>query len=359
MSVEQLDTGISKEKQKLKDAAGPGFSGEVLGRGVMYEVGADFNLLVPNEWLEARCEELDIPEYLVPSPVAPHWAYDRAIKMMKEDWLDEFTIEAPRMDNDIPEEHVVTVDLKEGDGKRIWHVRAEVFFDEDESKQEGGTWVQHDLGHFTYDEQNQMIRARKDDGLGEEHLLRPIWDEVASAGEALHRKMQNYHVAGDIRSMIHDSTKTNSVIKLKRSVYLYPVGMLDFVEKMATLFADIDEEFKEVGEPVAIRTFEVLDDDDKQEWIQHRVKKTLEENADKVLSAAFEQLDEGEAADEVVKSIKQNLGDSAETAETYNALLEAEVQVETVLREQKESIDDEDREEIIDKVISQTDIDDF
>ena len=81
---------------------------------------------------------------------------------------------------------------------------------------------------------------------------------------------------------------TNNVINLRRSVYLFPAGMGDFVDKMATLYSDINQEFKDVGEPVAIRTFEVLDTDDKQEWIQHQVHATLEDNLDSILEEAFE-----------------------------------------------------------------------
>jgi hypothetical protein len=299
--------------------------------------------------------------WLAPSEPSPHYAYDRAMKWMREDWLEPYYIEAPRMDTGVEENHEVQVDLRKGDGQRVWHVYAEVFFDEEESGQEGGTWAQHHLGHFIYNTTNSTLRAKKDDNLSEQDYLFDVWQDVASAGQGLFRRMMSAHIAQDIRKMMYDTvTKhTNNVIKLRRSVYLFPAGMGDFVDKMATLYSDINQEFKDVGEPVAIRTFEVLDTDDKQEWIQHQVHATLEDNLDSILEEAFEKFDEGEAADQVVKIIKENLDDSTETAETYNALLQAEIEVEETLEQQKSKVSDEEKQEIIEKVIEQTDVESF
>lgn len=358
----RLDSDIEPERQRLKDALGTSTEEmEILGYGVMYTVGADFNCIVPRDWLLDRANDLGIPQWILPSEPSPHYAYDRAINMMQEHWLDDYFIEAPRLDNGIEEEHRVTVDLKEGDGNRIWHVRAEVFFDEEESQTEGGKWVRHELGYFSYDKDSSRFVALKDDDLDEEDHLYDVWQDVQSAGEALFRKMQSHHIGGDIRRMMHQATRdyTNNVIQLKRSVYLFPAGMGDFLGKMATLYEDINAEFKDVGEPVAVRTFEVLNTDDKQEWVQHKVEQTLEGNLDTILENAFEKFDEGEAAEQVVKIIRKQLDDSAETAETYNALLEAEINIEEALEEQKSKIADDEKEEIIDRVMSQADLDDF
>lgn len=359
----KLDTDIEPERQRLRDAIGVANveDMEIIGYGVMYSVGYDFNCIVDRSWLLDRSEELGIPDYLLPSEPSPHYAYDRAMKWMREDWLEDYSIVAPRMDNGNPEEHRVTVDLKEGDGSRIWHVRAEVFFDEQESGQEGGTWAQHDLGFFYYDEDAQALHSVKDENLTEDNHLYAVWEDVSNAGEALFRRMLTSHVGGDIRRMMSKAVKqhSNNVIKLRRSVYLFPAGMGEFVEQMATLYREINDEFKKTGEPVAIRTFEILNTDDKQEWIQHRVEETLRGNLDQILEEGFEKFDEGEAAESVVRIIRQRMDDSTQTAETYNALLEAEIDIEKALEEQRDEIDDEDREDIIERVISQTSPEDF
>lgn len=363
MSDKKLDSDIEPERQRLKDATGIADveNMELLGYGVMYTVGYDFNCIVPRDWLLDRAGDLGIPSWILPSEPSPHYAYDRAIKMMKEHWLDDYYIEAPRMDSGVKEEHRVTVDLKEGDGNRIWKVRAEVFFDEEESKQEGGTWDQHDLGFFAYNKERSSLSAHRDDGLDEDDYLYPIWEDITSAADAMHRRMMSHHIAGDIRRMMTSAINdySNNVIQLRRAVYLFPAGMDDFISNMTQLYREINDNFKETGEPVAIRTFEVLNTDEKQEWIQHKVQQTIEENLDSILDEAFEKFDEGEAANQVVKIIRKNLDDSTDTAETYNALLEAEIDIEEALEEQKKNVADSDKEEIIDKVIEQQDIEDF
>lgn len=358
----QLDSGIDAEKEKLKDALGSNANDvSVLGYGVMYTVGADWNCIVPRDWLLDRMNDLGLPMWLAPSEPSPHYAFDRAIKWLREDWLDTYYIEAPRLDTGIEEEHEVKIDVRKGDGSRVWHIYAEVFFDEEESKQDGGVWNQHHLGYIAYDKSMSGPRAKKDDELNESDFLYEVWLDVSNGADGLFQRMMSSHIAQDIRKMMYDTvTKhTNNVIKLRRSVYLFPAGMGQFLDGMATLYEDIDKEWKSTGEPVAVRTFEVLDTDDKQEWIQHQVRNTLADNLDSILDSAFQQFDEGEAADEVVKVIKESMGNSLETADTYNTILEAEISVEEVLAQQKGKVADADKADIIDRVMSQTDIDDF
>lgn len=363
MTDKTLDSGIDPERQKLKDAIGESAQdAEVLGHAVMYTVGADWNCIVPRDWLLDRINDLGLPQWLAPGEPRPHYAFDRAIKWMREDWIDDYHIEAPRMDRpEVREDHRVTVDLKEGDGSRIWKVRAEVFFDEEESGQDGGTWAQHDLGYFTYSKDSQAFLSRQSDQLDEEHHLYRVWEDLRHGGNALFRRMQKNHIAQDIRKMMYNASNnyTNNTIQLRRAVYLYPAGMADFVEKMAILYSDINREFKEVGEPVAVRTVEVLDTDDKREWIEHQVRETLEDNIEGVLDSAFEEFDEGQAADQVVKTIKRGLDPDSETAEVYNSLLEAEITLEEVLEEQKSRLANEQKSDIIDRVMDQADIDEF
>lgn len=359
----QLDSGIDTEKQKLKDAIETDDTDDlsVLGYGVMYTVGADWNCIVPRDWLLDRVNDLGIPRWLAPSEPSPHYAYDRAIKWMREDWIEPYVIEAPRMDTGVEENHRVQVKLREGDGSRIWHAYAEVFFDEEESGQQGGTWSRHHLGQFWYDSDAGVLRATQDDELTTDNHLHAVWEDIETGAERLHQRMLKAHIAQDIRKMMYNTvTKyTTNVIKLRRSVYLFPAGMGEFVESMAQLYAEIDENWKETGEPVAVRTFEVLDTDDKQDWIQHQVQATLMDNLDTVLDGAFSQFDGGEAADQVVKIIRQNLGDTVETAETYNAILEAEISIEEALDRQKANLTDEDKRDILDRVTAQTDVDAF
>lgn len=359
MSTKQLDSSIEPEKRELKDAVGSS-NPEILGYGVMYTVGADWNCIVDHEWLKDKIQELGLPEYLTPRRPTPTSGYKRAIQLLRQNWLEDYEIMAPRLDTGEQEPHTVSVNLKEGDGQYIWHVRAEVFFTEEESKQEGGTWDQHDLGYFTFDPETESFYARQDENLDEEDHLYPVWADVSGAGRALFRRMQQTNNARDVRQMMRKivTKYTSNVIKLRRSVYLFPAGLEDVVESMSQLYAAIDDEWKDSGEPIAIRTFEVLDTDEKREWVKHRVQQTLEDNIDKIVGSALEEFDEGEAAESVVREIQDNIAETEGTAEVYNGLLEAQISVEESLHEYKEDLADENKEDILERVLSQTSLDD-
>lgn len=355
----KLDSDISPEKKQLRDTLGPDFDGEILGYGVMYTVGADYNCLVPRDWLLERVEDLGLPEWIMPKQPGPHYAFDRAIQRMKQSWLKDYYIESPRADTGVIDNHRVRVELLDGDGKRIFHVRAEVFFDEEEVREEGGKWVPHTLGTFRYNSDTQRFVPKKNESLDEDEYLYSVWEDVSAAGIALHRQMMHTHIARDIRHMMYLTIRdhTNTVIKLRRSVYLFPAALADFVDNMSQLYSEINDEFKTVGEPVAIRTFEVLNKEDNIDWIQHQVESTLESNLDSILEGAFEKFDEGEAASSIVEKIEKSLTTDSDTVEMYNALLETEMDIEEVLTRQKLNLNEDDKKEILDSVIEQIKMD--
>lgn len=351
----RLDSDIEPERQRLADVTGQDPTNQdILGYGVIYTVGAEFNVLVPRDWLLETMDELGIPQWLAPSEVRPHYAYDRAIKRMKQSWIDDYSVRLPRWDNpDTSDYHRVTVDLKEGDGQRVWHVRAEVFYPEEESLEEGGVWERHDLGQIHYSSSYESVMLERNDNLPDDSPLYEVWKDVANTAISMHDEMMELHVAHDIRMIMYGAIRdyTNSVIKLRRSVYLFPAGMGEFVDSMAELYNRINENFKLTGEPVAIRTFEVLDTAEKREWIEHQVREELEEHIESVVQEGLERFDEGEAASEVVKIIRDRLSGTDETAELYNTLLEAEIQIEESLERMKLQVGEDDKRDIVEKVM--------
>lgn len=357
VAKQKLDTSIEPEIEQLSNTVGSNFKGEIIGKGVMYTVGYDFNCIVDREWLISRMNDLELPEYLQPTKPTPHSGYSRAMKRMREHWLEPYEIDSPRLDTGFPTTHTVEVSLKEGDDN-IWHVHADVFFEEDEVKQEGGKWVTHTLGYFNYDVEGKNIRVYEADDLDEKEYLYEVWNDVSQAAIALFRQMQVNHMASDIRNIMYYAIAkhTNTVVKLQNTVYLFPAGLIPFVDKMAQLYKEINERFKETGEPVAVRTFEVLNTRDKREWIQQKVEEKLRDNIDSVLDEAFDSFDEGDTAETAVNVIRHNLGDSEETAEMYNSLLRSEIDLREELKDQRRNLADSEKEEILSRVLDQAEI---
>lgn len=336
-----MKTDIKPEVQNLRHAVGGEFEGEIIGYGVMISVGYDFNCRVPRRELIDRMVDMGLPQSLHPGPTSATHAYKRTMKWLREDWPSPYEVQGRK----------VLIDLREGDSKDIWHVQGNVLFSEDETGVPGGRWVSHDLGYFSYDRPAKMIKSHSDDSMGDDHALWEVWKHVSDSARKIFEEMKQCKIGGDIRRMTKQIIRRNpSIIKLRRAVYLFPAHLIDLVERLAELFRWIDREYKSTGEPMRIRTFEVLNTSDKQEWVEHRVRKTLKTQMDSILSSAFDEFDEGEIAERVVEQIGQNLGETEETAETYNSLLRAEISVEEILEEQKEAIENGKKEEIVDQV---------
>lgn len=357
MNKQKLDSRIDVEVEELRNTLGTGFQGEVLGYGVMYSVGADWNCIVPRNWLLKRTNELGIPDYLIPNKVCPRYGYTRAIQRMEEEWDNEYRFDIERGDTGRKEPHRVVVDFLEGDGQDLMHIQARVFFTEEEIKEEGGKWVSHSLGYLNFSTDRDRIVSRMNKEIEESDPLLQIWKDVTDTATEFYEEMLTSHISRDIRNMMYHAIKkhTNKVIQLQRSVYLFPAGMGDFVEKMSTLYAEIDENFKNTREPVAVRTFEVLNTEEKRDWIEYKVEEELKSNVNRLIEEAFEAMDEGETAHEVITTVRENLTEQQDTAQTYNALLQAEIDIRDQLEEQRRAITNQKKEKIIDKVLSESD----
>lgn len=358
---QQLDSNIDAEVQNLKDSLGPQFQGEVLGYAVMYSVGADWNCIVPRNWLLQRVEDLDIPDYLVPGQVCGAYAYNRAMQWMEEQWIKPYSFDIPHGRTGELKPHRVEVDMLDGDGHDLKHFQARVFFSEDEIGEPGGKWITHRLGYVTFDRDNDIVLTRRNEKIDNSKPLMQIWNDITETAREYFDVMSESHISRDIRNMMYHAITKHStkVIQLQRSIYLFPAGMSDFVESMSTLYSDIDANFKTTREPVAIRTMEVLNTQDKREWIEFKVEETLRMNIDRIMEEAFEGFDEGETAKEVVESIQENLSDQEDTASTYNSLLQTRIDVQERLEAKKASLADKNKQRIIDAVLGQTEIEDF
>lgn len=355
MSSDKFDSGISIDKRKLSGVYGENLEdAEVLGRAMMFTVG---DVLVPSDWLEERCDDLGIPEKLIPSPVRPSSSYKRAMARLL-DHANAHLLEV--------EGRRVELDLRRGDNN-VRHLYASVQFSEAETGQEGGKYVTHRLGWFNYDVDSQKMTHHQDDDCPE--ALDKTWKRLVGMAQGLKKKMANHHTGQDLRLMIHyfrnDYTGNElDVVSLRDggAVYFIPEGHLtDVVDRMAALFREIDAKFKEGGKHMGIHTLEVIDTEEKREWVRSRVAVALEGLVDDVVEEAFEAFDDDdEAVDEIVRTLGENIGQASNSIEQYNRALESKLKVEEILQRRAESLKEGDaKKELIDKVLSQTDLYDY
>lgn len=141
-----------------------------------------------------------------------------------------------------------------------------------------------------------------------------------------------------------------------------PEGPLtDTVESIQDLYSAIDENWREDGSPVSIRLIEIIDNQNRREWVQNRVEKSLEKMVDDVVEEAFDMLtddNDESTASEIVREVMDELDAAVETADQYNSLLQAEFKVEELLEEHAESVG-KDKEELVEQVMAQSQIDNF
>lgn len=333
---------------------------EILGRAMVYRAG---DVLVPRDWLLGRCDDLDVPESIWPSETTPHSAYKRTMSRLVTsnvqtgDLVRSDVFRTGGFGANQPLR--VEMDLKDGN-RNVRHLAADVFFPEGVSGVEGGQWSTHTLGHFDYDADRQSVRAWEDNACPDE--LEDLWKMFTNRAEMLHETMMESHTGDDLRHMIYLNMILNSppewpnIIPLidRGGLYFVPEGPLtDVIDSLAVIFREANEHFKVGGAEMAIRTLEVVDSDEKREWIRSRVEQALEEMVDDVLDDAFEAFDDGEeTADEVVKTVAERLDAEAHNAEQYNDLLQAKLEVESMLSARAEATDDDEKQEIIERAMN-------
>lgn len=341
------DTGIQRRSLSGVLGAEDDEELEVLGRAMMYTVG---EVQVPRDWLLQRCRDLGIPERLVPGEPSPYSAYTRAMSRLVSSKQSHKKVQGRR----------VEITLHNSDG-HVKHLQADVHFSQEEVGEAGGRWEHHDLGHFDYDADAQRLRSQKNDSIPD--ALVEVWEGFQARARHLFQEMQNSHTGDDIRHMVYLEMILNSppdwpdIIKLRDggSVYFVPEGPLtDVLESMATLFSEIGQKFKEGGKEVEIRTLEVVDSEDKRDWIESRVEAELDGLAEDVIDEAFEALDENEDWDEIVDNALEQIDAGDDMAQRYNQLLQAGLDLESKLEARKEELKG-DKEELVEGIVERMD----
>lgn len=360
-----LDSNITLGKQNLSGVVGDD-EPEVIGYAAMYTIG---DALIPRQWLLQRADELGIPEYILPGEPRPHVAYSRGVKRLldkravREREVDGFQAELQMYNPDDANRYLQMVELR-------------VYFPESETNTEGGETVHHTLGFFDYDKETKSVRAvqklKKPGHDADEkqrqryQKLKPIWDDIVERmkdpEEGWFHKMKRHHTGQDlrnsVRSVINDYTNTVVPLRSGGAVYFFPTQLADQLEAWNTLLTDINEQFKTGGKNSEMRTIPMVDGEQEMEWVEQRVRETLDKKVDDLLAEAFEALDdEEETAETIAQEVMENISDSVETAEQYNGLLQAQLSVEEILEQRRANISDDKKEEIVERVLDEHEAD--
>ena len=365
MTSENPSSQITVQRRELSGVLGASEEDdlEVLGRAMVYRAG---DVLVPRDWLLGRCRDLNIPDRIIPSETTPHSAYKRAQAQLitsnpqnGDTRTDRRFVKVEGVNDALK----VTLDLKDGDGN-VNHLTADVFHPAELVGEEGGKWVHHDLGHFNYDKETQWTVAVKSNDCPEG--LESLWDELQDRAKRLHDQMERSHTGSDLRHMIYLNMILNSppewpdIIPLidQGGLYFVPEGeLVDHIDSLATIFREANQQFKIGGAEMAIRTFEIVDSDEKREWVESRVRQSLEKMVDDVIDEAFSALDEGEeTVDEIVDTVAERIGQEAHGAEQYNDLLQAKLDIESMLANRASAVGDDEKQELIQQAMSQVEV---
>lgn len=332
---------------------------EVLGFAVMSTTG---ELVVPRDWLETQWEQYNLPESIFPSETWNSSAYKRAMFHLLDHGQDEQYV------NTSAGSQKVSLSIKEGSGNQK-HLLANVWFDDDHPNADqldieaGGEWRQTTLGVTNYDAEEQDVRITQ--RIDDEHPLSDVWKDLVVRIRELFETHKVSHNGDDMRDVLYDFTRYESEsIPLRDggAVYFVPANEKDTIEALAEIWSKMDEEFKLRGRDTEIQTIPVVSDSERKQLVEKRAAKVVRDEIDRVLEDAFETAedpDDETPEDEIIASIENALGDHSNTAEVYNALVDARIDIREVLKDFAKDVSSEARQDLIEATLKKLDADEM
>lgn len=355
-----LENKIGEREQLSALLDGDIEDAEVLGYMAMYSVG---EVLVERDWLLVECEDLDIPEELIPRRPTWNMSYRRAINRMFSNMGDRYQ-----------EVMGYTVQLEfikpKGEGRGpSRHLRASVFYPEDEVDVEGGDWEHHTLGYLSFDNSTNGIVTRKNPTPGVDieynegmsmdttcpKTLVPVWENAVAEVRGEMARMRDIQTDSDIRGMFSRFRNGDpKIVSLRDSgaVYFVPANS----ENMKTLKA-LEQLYKRINKQhdertVELYTVELIDSSERREWVRTRVEEVLNKIVDEAIEETFTVYDANEeTAEAIMNEIKGRLKTAEDTAEAYNGLLETQMRVEEVLSRRAEAVQSNKQRKIIEQAL--------
>jgi hypothetical protein len=331
---------------------------EYIGNLVFSTTG---DVLVPRDWLREQWDALELSEKYFPSQTSRWQAYRRTMRRLLDDpeqRIYDANIEGYERSFTNQFEIEKSADM----GSNVFILYSKTFFPEELIGEEGGDWRRQRIGYFDFfrpedgDAPGQMIFHTDMDKEGV-HYERA--KELRGYASTLFRQMQNHHNKSDLQKVIDQVREEADAIPIRRAVHFIPAHYTDLIEGLATVWGGLNE-FKQEGEEVRIETTPVVNLAAQREMVADRVEKEVRGMVDNIIEETMEKFaEEAEVtADETAREILNQLGDSGGMAGTYNQLLQMKLSVKDILKEHQKELGEE-QEEIIEKVLNQTEIEDY
>ena len=346
-------TDVSKTERRLKSSGGetPDLRGVIDGRDpeevdvfgfqIIYTTG-EFTL--PREDLLDKMDSIGLPEWMAPSPVAPHRAFGRMISDLAEDGEEvEFG------------DHRVRFDIESGDSRYSQHFHAKVWHgaDDEDVNATAGKWVDHELGIVSYNSDTKGLHFV--DRIDEGSPLAPLWyDGIKSRARARFDRHQELHTGKDVNNMVYYLARqwTDS-IKLRDSAYFVPAayeGIEDYIDAFRALYQWIDSEYKTRGQETELFAIEIVDSERQREMVEQKVRGEMENEVGEVFDDLVDEIREGAAADEIASQVVEDLDEVEGLAERHSAVLKTELSVKRAMQEVLAGMDS-DREEVVQRAL--------
>ena len=313
--------------------------------------------LVPREWLLNKWEEYGLPVDLKPKQPSNWSAYRRTMSNLLDDSeARHYSIYSDEYGRSFD----CKFDMEKSDemGSNVFIVYAKTFFPEEIIDEEGGNWSTKRLGHFNFfrpeDDMPGQLITNTDIDKGDVHYEH--FKSLMKEANNQFKTMKTHHNYADLQKVTEKFRSRSNAVPIRRAVYFVGAHHEDTVDALSKLWNDMNE-YKEDGEVMRIETTPVINLESQREMIAERAESMVRDIVDDIVSETMEQFaDEDQTADETSREILDQLTETYDIQAEYNNLLSMKLSVKDILKEKREQMKDE-QEEIIDRVINQTTLD--
>lgn len=310
-----LDGRVTVGGQEITAVADSG-EADILGWIVPFTIGNDF--VVPRDWLEQKATEHGLSQAALPIETSDKRAFTRAGGRVQN-----------RFEASMEREQNIEINLDKIPYQRRY--RVEVMDRREENEFDGEL-----IGIIQYDSEHEKLDGKAK--IGNSHEMWGAWTDYVSGFSAEFDLMRQSNLGKDIRHMVVQLFRDNSPsVKFRAGggVYFAPQSMGPIVQAVDGLMDDINEEHKKAGYPCELDAIEIVNEEEKREMVEEKVRRNLESEVSSLLEDAIDELDEDTLVDELVDELEDDLSEVENFAEEYNALLDAEMTVREVLEEWK------------------------
>ena len=313
---------------------GDGEVEDILGWTVVYTIGPSFT--VDRNWLESRASELGLSRRHLPSETTDKRAYTRACKSVGDMRLGEARHPDVEVETERENYNTFNVKLEDQRGDEL-EVNTEI------------------IGQLVY-EDGSIVSSVK---TSQESYIETFREYAQAASDSMEIHGQS-NTGGDLRRAIREFVKSTDTSGVKMrdagAVYFVPRQAGESLMAFKQLIKEVDANWKTSGFECAVDTIEVIDSVEKRDMVERKVEKEIDSVVESALTTAFEEIDEGEAAMEVVSQVGEDLVRAENVAAEHNALLDVELSVEEVLKDWKDRVSTEDKEDLIEAAVEEVDL---